>query len=358
MSQGDSRLGRGLGAMMGEASLIRAGEASARDGSGFTRAPVDRIDPEPWHEGAAVDDALLDRLAASIRDHGLLDPVLVRRQGERFALVAGHARWLAAKRAGLADLPAILTRAEGQDAFNLYLERKRLVATASAAERERLRTLLQKFLGLPEEEARRRIPEPHPAPAPAADNSPLSTTGPRNPFLLVAGTFFAILLAAFVVFFPRHPEPGAAAAGADDIETLEELLGAPEPPAEPAPAADRSWMRNFVLPGATLDPGADRLRIVFEQGLFDPAGLRPDAGRLLDRIAERIARSPQPLQVTVSGYGERPWIFASLAAERLARQVAADRIAARPGTEPPPYPATDAFRDRNQTVTVDLVPAG
>lgn len=352
----ESRLGRGLGAMMSDVSMIRAGTAQARGGSGFIRVPVDRVVPESWLADTPVAEAELERLAESIRAHGVIDPVLVRKNGDDYALISGHARWRAAKRAGLADIPAMLSEAEGQDAFHLYLERKLLSGPLHAHERVRLRSLLQKLLGLPEEEALGRIPEPDEPPAPTL--APALVAEPaRSPFLLVAATFLALLLAGFLLFFPRHPEAGNRKTSTEpEIETLAQLMGTPGRAGETAesPPVDRSWMRSFLLPGVTLEPRADSLKLVFEQGLFAGRSLTPEGAALLDRVAARIARSRRPLDVTLTGYGNHPWLHAALAADRLGQTVAADRIQITPMMDQPPYPATEAFAAQNQTVTITL----
>ena len=352
----ESRLGRGLGAMMSDVSMIRAGTAQARGGGGFIRVPVDRVIPESWLTDTPVAEADLARLAESIRNHGVIDPVLVRKNGDDYALLSGYARWQAAKRAGLADLPAMLSDAEGQDAFQLYLERKLLSGPLHAHERVRLRSQLQKLLGLPEEAALGRIPEPDEPPAPTL--APALVAEPnRSPFLLVAATFLAIVLAGFLLFFPKHPEAGNGEASIEpEIETLAQLMGTPGRAGETvqSPPADRSWMRSFLLPGVTLDPQADSLKLVFEQGLFTGRSLTPEGAALLDRVAAPIARSHRPLEVALTGYGNHPWLYAALAAERLGKTIAADRIQIAPMTEQPPYPATEAFAAQNQTVTITL----
>lgn len=71
--------------------------------------PVDTIDPNPHQprDGVEHDDAL-DELAASIRERGVLQPIRVRPQGDRYQLIAGERRWRAAQLAGLAAVPAIV----------------------------------------------------------------------------------------------------------------------------------------------------------------------------------------------------------------------------------------------------------
>ena len=69
-----------------------------------------------------MDDAALEDLAASIREHGVMQPILVRPiEGARFEIVAGERRWRAAKRAGLIDVPALVKAVPDQAALALAL---------------------------------------------------------------------------------------------------------------------------------------------------------------------------------------------------------------------------------------------
>lgn len=72
------------------------------------RAELDRIDPNPLQPRNAFDPAKLQELADSIRVNGVIQPLIVRRNGERFQLIAGERRLRAAKMAGLQDIPVIV----------------------------------------------------------------------------------------------------------------------------------------------------------------------------------------------------------------------------------------------------------
>jgi ParB family chromosome partitioning protein len=98
-----SGLGRGLDA------LIPADAApSRREEGALAEAPVDAIDPNPNQPRRAFDDEAIDELAASIRQLGILQPLLVRhKRGGRYELVAGERRLRAAKAAGLTAVPVL-----------------------------------------------------------------------------------------------------------------------------------------------------------------------------------------------------------------------------------------------------------
>jgi ParB family chromosome partitioning protein len=98
-------LGKGLGA------LIPSESASDR-GSALLDIPVSSIHPNPHQPRENFDEETLASLTASIREVGVLQPILVRRDGEGYELVAGERRWRAAKRAGLVTIPALVRTAD------------------------------------------------------------------------------------------------------------------------------------------------------------------------------------------------------------------------------------------------------
>jgi ParB family chromosome partitioning protein len=109
-------LGRGLEALIPSAAAV-PGPWSATSGARFVHIRVDMVRPNPRQPRTAVDDEALDELAASIREVGLLQPVVVREiDPDGYELVMGERRWRAAQRAGLSDIPAIV-RATPDDAL-------------------------------------------------------------------------------------------------------------------------------------------------------------------------------------------------------------------------------------------------
>jgi ParB family chromosome partitioning protein len=97
-----SGLGRGLGALIPT-------EVAGDRRSALVDVPVAAIEPNPHQPRAAFDEESLAALTASIREVGVLQPVLVRELGDdRFELIAGERRWRAARRAGLPTIPAIV----------------------------------------------------------------------------------------------------------------------------------------------------------------------------------------------------------------------------------------------------------
>ncbi len=121
--------------------------------------PLDRIRRNPEQPRERFDDDALDELAASIRTHGLLCPLLVRREGEHFVLVAGERRWRAAGRAGKLELPVLVTEKadSGLDALLLALVENLQRADLDPVEEARGYQRLVEGYGLSHEELARSV---------------------------------------------------------------------------------------------------------------------------------------------------------------------------------------------------------
>src|SRR5207247_8682939 len=103
-------LGRGLSALIPGAP--EAGEVA----SGLMEVPVNAVAPNPKQPRTRFDDETIATLAASIREVGILQPLVVRRAGDgRYELIAGERRLRAAKAAGLASVPIVLRDSEDAD---------------------------------------------------------------------------------------------------------------------------------------------------------------------------------------------------------------------------------------------------
>lgn len=90
-------LGRGLSALIPDAPPARPVELD-----------IDLLTPNPSQPRAHIDEARLEELAQSIRANGVIQPLIVRRVGERYEIVAGERRWRAAQRAGLLKVPIVV----------------------------------------------------------------------------------------------------------------------------------------------------------------------------------------------------------------------------------------------------------
>jgi ParB family chromosome partitioning protein len=118
-----SALGRGLDALIPGAGAepARGEDAPGDAGNGASELPLDAIDPNPAQPRRRFEAAALAQLAGSIRRHGVLQPVVVRRAGDRYELVVGERRWRAAREAGLARLPAVVADVAPRDRLELAL---------------------------------------------------------------------------------------------------------------------------------------------------------------------------------------------------------------------------------------------
>src|SRR5688572_12387433 len=99
-------LGRGLDSLLGSDGAEAS--ASANPATQDIRLAVAAIRPNPFQPRKYFDAEKLEELAASIKENGILQPLIVRRKGTDFEIVAGERRWRAAQRAGLTEVPAII----------------------------------------------------------------------------------------------------------------------------------------------------------------------------------------------------------------------------------------------------------
>ena len=93
-------LGKGLSALIPDApEPIR---------SGTTEVDIDLLSPNEQQPRLSTDDAKLEELARSVKSNGIIQPILVRRDGARYRIIAGERRWRAAQRAGLQRVPVVV----------------------------------------------------------------------------------------------------------------------------------------------------------------------------------------------------------------------------------------------------------
>ncbi|HEX5212998.1 MAG TPA: ParB/RepB/Spo0J family partition protein [Pseudolabrys sp.] len=105
-----SRLGRGLASLIGDVGEETAAPEPARKPR---RAPIENLTPNPRNPRRAFTEAELNELAESIRERGIIQPIVVREHGGagRYEIVAGERRWRAAQRAGLHEVPIAIVDA-------------------------------------------------------------------------------------------------------------------------------------------------------------------------------------------------------------------------------------------------------
>jgi len=145
-------LGRGLTA------LIPAAEASEETGgSGLQELPIGSVQPNPLQPRRMFDEDALEGLTDSVRELGVLQPVLVRAKDDGYELIAGERRWRAAKRAGLPTIPAVIRPTDDvsslEQALVENLHRQDLNALEEAAAYQQL---IEDF-GLTQDQVAKRV---------------------------------------------------------------------------------------------------------------------------------------------------------------------------------------------------------
>ena len=113
------RLGRGLAALIGD-----AGEEPSAGRGAPRKAPIEFLRPNPRNPRKAFRDEELDELAASIRERGVIQPVIVRpvpRVADAYEIIAGERRWRAAQRAGLHEIPIVILDVGDREALELAI---------------------------------------------------------------------------------------------------------------------------------------------------------------------------------------------------------------------------------------------
>ncbi|MBE3520176.1 MAG: ParB/RepB/Spo0J family partition protein [Firmicutes bacterium] len=142
-------LGRGIDSLIPPVEL-EPGEAPVE-------IAVSEIDPNPFQPRREFNQESLEELAASVREHGVLQPLIVRRVGSRFQLVAGERRLRAAQMAGLARVPAVVRTLDDRQVMILSLvENLQREDLGPLEQAEAFRRLIEEF-GLTQEQAAEQV---------------------------------------------------------------------------------------------------------------------------------------------------------------------------------------------------------
>jgi ParB family chromosome partitioning protein len=140
-------LGRGLNA------LIPTTETQA----GAAEIPVARVSPNPHQPRQSIPEESLAELAASIREHGVIQPLVVTQLGDEYQLIAGERRWRAAQLAGLSTIPAIIKETTPQQMLELALVENVQRADLNPLEEAGAYRQLMDDFGLTQEEVAARV---------------------------------------------------------------------------------------------------------------------------------------------------------------------------------------------------------
>ena len=168
MAKNKSRLGRGLSSLLsvpelpdadappGPTAPLPSGELT--DGQMF-HVELSRVSVNPHQPRRHFDEAALVGLADSLRQSGLIQPIVVRTHGDAYQLVAGERRWRAAKLAGLSHVPALLRQADATQQAELALVENIHRADLNPIERAAAYQRLQEQLRLTQEQLATRLGE-------------------------------------------------------------------------------------------------------------------------------------------------------------------------------------------------------
>ena len=150
-------LGRGLDALLGPATPAPDGaKLDAAPRGATSEIPLERIAPNPQQPRTRFDSDGINELAASIRAHGVLQPIVVSRHGDGYELVAGHRRVLASRVAGKTTIPGVIREDVG-DRLELALVENIQRADLNAIETARAYKLLMETYDLTQEALAERM---------------------------------------------------------------------------------------------------------------------------------------------------------------------------------------------------------
>lgn len=155
MAKVKSGLGRGLGALISES--VQPTDTAV------TILPIHKIEPNPLQPRKDFDPQALQTLAASIAEHGIIQPLCVRKVGAYYQIIAGERRWRAARMAGLSELPVCVLEVDDRETMELALiENLQREDLNPIEEAEGFRTLMEEY-GLTQEQAAEKVGRSRPA---------------------------------------------------------------------------------------------------------------------------------------------------------------------------------------------------
>lgn len=143
-------LGRGLNALLGDETAKKSKEE-------LIEIDIDLIEPNAKQPRTRFTDEKLDELAQSIRANGIVQPILVRRRGARYQLIAGERRWRASQKAGLQKIPAVVKEVADEKLLELALIENIQRQELNSMEEARAYKNLIETIGLTQEMVAERV---------------------------------------------------------------------------------------------------------------------------------------------------------------------------------------------------------
>lgn len=167
-------LGKGLSALLPQKPasapehIITAATAPHHEpdtptGAHVLQLPTEALTPNPLQPRHTFDDSALEELAASVKTHGVLQPILVTKQDNRYVIIAGERRWRAAQRAGLPTVPAIVRDVSNLQALEFALIENLQREDLNPIEEARAYQVLADDFGLSQEQIAERVNKSRPA---------------------------------------------------------------------------------------------------------------------------------------------------------------------------------------------------
>ena len=230
-----SGLGKGLGALLGE--------DFSSDGASTFSLPLSQIENHAGQPRKRFDEEALSELAESIRTHGVIQPLTVRRLSSGYyQIIAGERRWRAAKLAGLAEVPVVVIEADDRKAMELaMIENLQREDLSPLEEAEGYQALLEQY-GMTQEQAAERVGKSRSA---VANALRLLRLSPPLRELLEAGRLSAGHARALLPLSPPLQEQAAETVVRSDLSVrqTEQLVKRlqqekPEKPARRSPAVN------------------------------------------------------------------------------------------------------------------------
>jgi ParB family chromosome partitioning protein len=115
------RLGRGLAALIGEMDQPLPVNGAPKSINPDRMVPIEQVSRNPKNPRRYFDENDLQDLSSSIRQHGIVQPVVVRMRGEQYEIIAGERRWRAAQLAGLIEIPVIVRDVDDRTALEIAI---------------------------------------------------------------------------------------------------------------------------------------------------------------------------------------------------------------------------------------------
>jgi len=150
-------LGKGLSALMGGSTALAAPEPVAERGETIRQVAREEIGPSPLQPRKTFRPEELQELVASIKEKGVIQPLIVRKVKGKYELIAGERRWRAAGEAGLKTLPVIVREASDRDVLELALIENLQRADLSPIEEAEAYARLMKEFSLTQEQVAQQV---------------------------------------------------------------------------------------------------------------------------------------------------------------------------------------------------------